>query len=90
MTDETGRPPPIRTDKSNAFANNTMRVRLPEIIDETIALNPEYPPEITGGLSRLRNDIASGARIDEFELLPAGDQASWARALHKQRLIIGG
>ena len=39
-------PPPIRTDSSNSFANNTMRVRLPAIIDETIALNADYPASI--------------------------------------------
>lgn len=90
MTDMTGRPPPIRTDQSNAFANNTMRVRLPAIIDETIALNPDYPPEIKIRLRRLRNDIASGARIDDIELAPAGDAEAWSKALQRQRDIVGG
>lgn len=90
MTDRTERPAPIRTDKSNAFANNTMRVRLPAIIDETIALNPDYPPDITGGLRRLRNEIASGARIDNMKLRPTGDEASWSSAWRKQRDIVGG
>ena len=90
MTKATWRPPPIRTDKSNAFANNTMRVRLPAIIDETIALNPDYPPDITERLRRLRNDVASGARIDDMELKPAGDEEAWSSALQKQRKIVGG
>ncbi len=90
MTNATERPPPIRTDKSNAFANNTMRVRLPAIIDETIALNPLYPPAITEQLRRLRNDIASGARIDDMELKPTGDEEAWFSALHEQRAIVGG
>ncbi len=90
MTRRTGRPAPIRTDQSNAFANNTMRVRLPAIIDETIALNPNYPRQITERLCWLRNDIANGARIDEIELLPAGDEESWSSALQNQRDIVGG
>ena len=82
-------PAPIRTDESNAFANNTMRVRLPAIIAETITLNRDYPPDIISRLSRLRDDIAAGARISQTELLPAGDAESWSRALQRQRKIIG-
>ena len=87
---EPGRPPPIRTDESNAFANNTMRVRLPAIIDETIALNADYPASIKERLSRLRDDIASGARIkglsDASAKLPM--PAGWAGALRRQREIL--
>ena len=90
MTDMTGRPPPIRTDQSNAFANNTMRVRLPAIIDETINLNSDYPSDVTERLRRLRNEIASGARIDDMELCPAGDEEAWSSALQSQRDIVGG
>ncbi|MCY4063555.1 MAG: ARMT1-like domain-containing protein [Chloroflexi bacterium] len=90
MNDSSGRPAPIRTDMSNAFANNTMRVRLPAIIDETIALNSDYPPDITRRLCMLRNDIASGARIDDMELTHTGDEAAWSSALQKQRDIVGG
>ena len=89
MSKATERPAPIRTDHSNAFANNTMRARLPAIIDETIAANDDYPASIKQRLRQLRNDIANGARIDKFELMPAGDQASWSSALQKQRQIIG-
>ena len=80
--------PPIRTDHSNAFANNTMRVRLPAIIDETIALNPDYPASIKRRLAGLRNDIANGARIHDQQLSPAGDTDSWAVALQRQREIV--
>lgn len=90
MTNESWRPAPIRTDQSNAFANNTMRVRLPAIIDETIALNSDYPPGIKERLCRLRNDIATGERIDDMELAPTGDEGSWASALLRQRHIVGG
>ena len=90
MNKATKRPAPIRTDKSNAFANNTMRVRLPAIIGETIALNPDYPPDITRRLSRLRSDLAAGARIDNIELCTAGDEEAWSSALQEQRVTVGG
>lgn len=89
MTRSRQRPAPIRTDNSNAFANNTMRVRLPAIIDETEALNADYSPDIKQRLRWLRNDIAKGARIDEIELLPAGDVGAWSDALRRQREIVG-
>ena len=85
---EPGRPPPIRTDESNAFANNTMRVRLPAIIDETIALNDDYPASIRERLSRLRDDIASGARIKGLSDASAADACGWAGALRRQREIL--
>lgn len=84
-----GAPAPIRTDHSNAFANNTMRFRLPAIIDETLALNPDFIPHILRRLSRLRNDIANSARIQDTELAPAGDTDAWSQALQRQREIVG-
>ena len=89
MLQQSRRPPPIRTDNSNPFANNTMRVRLPAIIDEVKALNPDYPPDILRHLSWLRRDLADGAPIDQTDLLPAGDIGEWSRALQRQREIIG-
>ncbi len=84
------RPAPIRADGANAFANNTMRARLPAIIAETLALNPDYPPDIARRLRRLRRDLAEGARIDQTKLLPAGDIGDWSSALKRQRDIVGG
>ncbi len=89
MTRDRGRPPPIRTDESNAFANNTMRVRLPAIIDEVAALNPDYPPGIMRQLASLRRDLAAGARLAETALLPAGDLGGWTSALQRQRDSLG-
>ena len=89
MTDESRPPPPIRTDHSNAFANNTMRVRLPAIIDEVASLNPDYPPDIKRRLRRLRRDLAEGAPIADAELLPATDIRDWATALSGQRECLG-
>lgn len=88
MTQSSGRPPPIRTDQSNAFANNTMRLRLPAIIDDAIAANHDYPPEVKACLGRLQNAIANGAPIGETELAPAGDTLDWAEALRRQREIV--
>ncbi len=89
MSRATERPAPIRTDHSNVFANNTMRVRLPAIIDEVEALNPDYPPDSKRRLRQLRKDIAIGALIGEIELAPAEDSVEWAEALRRQREIIG-
>ena len=89
MSPSSVRPAPIRTDYSNAFANNTMRVRLPAIIDEVRALNSDYPPDILRHLRWLRRDLSEGARIAETELLPAGDIGDWSRALQRQREIAG-
>jgi len=83
------RPAPIRTDQSNAFANNTMRVRLPAIIDEVIALNADYAADTKRRLSWLRHLLAEGWRIDQTDLLPAGDIGHWSRALQRQREIVG-
>lgn len=79
-------PAPIRTDSSNAFANHTMRVRLPAIIDETLALNSDYDASIRARLQTLRDEIARGAPIP---LLPKSepDHDEWRRALDRQRVI---
>ena len=70
-------PPPIRTDSSNSFANNTMRVRLPAIIDETIALNSDYPASIKRRLRNLRDEMAGGAVIRGLDPEAAPDHDSW-------------
>ena len=87
---ESTRPSPIRTDHSNAFANNTMRVRLPAIIDETIATNSDYSAGIKRRLSELRDEISTGARIKHLSPESAGDAGDWAVALQRQREIVNG
>ena len=83
-------PPPIRTDSSNSFANNTMRVRLPAIIDETIALNADYPASIKRRLRNLRDEIEGGVGITGLDPETAPDHASWSAAIEKQREIVSG
>ncbi|MYD09516.1 MAG: protein-glutamate O-methyltransferase family protein [Chloroflexi bacterium] len=90
MSQPISRPAPIRTDTSNAFANNTMRVRLPAIIDEVRALNPDYPGNIRDSLFELREALAAGAPIAGLDPEAAPDHAEWAAAIERQREIVGG
>lgn len=61
-----GLPPRIRTDHSNAFAQHTMAVRVPAILDEVLAKNPELRPEQRERITTLRNEVASGAPLPEL------------------------
>ena len=69
------RPPPIRTDGSNAFAHNTMAARLPAIIRETARLNPDYPPAALDALEALAHSLETDAPI------PPLDDPVWAALL---------
>ncbi len=73
------RPPPIRTDGSNAFAHNTMAVRLPAIIRETRRLNPDYPPMVQRALEKLAHSLETDAPI------PPLDDPVWAALLARHR-----
>lgn len=83
------RPPPILTDASNAFAHYSMKVRVPKILDDVLAENPDYPPAIRDAVHRLRDDIRNDAPLPpvafpapdahEWEPLPEG--ATWLRAV---------
>ncbi len=73
------RPPPIRTDGSNAFAQQTMAVRLPEIIRETRRRNPDYPPEVLAALEALACNLEADAPIP-----PLSDPV-WAALLARHR-----
>ena len=78
------RPAPIRTDGSNDFASDTMRRRLPAIIDETIQLNADYSPGIRTRLEALRDEIASGAAIAGLERESGIDYHVWETAWDEQ------
>jgi uncharacterized protein with ATP-grasp and redox domains len=73
---------PIRTDESNAFAHNTMKVRIPAIVREVQRLNPDYPPQIQAALDRLHDEVASNAPIAPIPL-PAPHADQWADACAK-------
>lgn len=73
------RPAPIRTDANNAFAHNTMKVRIPAIIREVQRLNPDYPPQIQAALDRLHDEIANDEPIAPLSL-PTPNADDWAAA----------
>lgn len=81
-------PAPIRTDHSNAFASDTMKRRIPAIIDETIQLNPDYPPSIQARLENLRGDVANGEAITPLDIESAADYQPWLLALQAQQAKI--
>lgn len=70
-------PPPIRTDSSNAFANHTLRVRLPANIREISTLNPAYPQPIHDALTRFHDAILANAPLS-MVTLPSPDYEFWA------------
>jgi len=71
------RPPMIRTDGSNGFAHNTMKVRVPAIIREVKALNLDYLASIQAALLRLAEDMENDQAIPMLHPL-APDYESWA------------
>ncbi len=73
-------PAPVRTDPSNAFANNTMRVRVPATLQTTLETNPDYPDSIKAALAALRDEIAGNGVMRPLAL-PAPDHDEWA-AMH--------
>jgi uncharacterized protein with ATP-grasp and redox domains len=70
------RPPTIRTDHTNIFAHNTMKVRVPRIIREVQELNPDYPTNIMRALDALRESLENDAPIPMIDL-PAPDYDDW-------------
>jgi damage control phosphatase ARMT1-like protein len=73
-------PPPIRTDASNAFAHYSMRVRVPKILEEVSAHNPDYPASVHDAVARLRDDIARDAPLPPLGF-PAPDESEWQAAV---------
>lgn len=76
-------PPPIRTDGSNPFAYNTMRLRQVRMIDEVIRTNPDYPKSIRDELLLLKADLQQNRPIVLLNLFPVftPDYMGWAQAL---------
>jgi uncharacterized protein with ATP-grasp and redox domains len=61
-----------------------MSVRLPSIIDETIELNPDYPPLITDSLRRLKAEVLEDRPIRSIAP-PAPDWGSWEEQYLRHR-----
>lgn len=70
----------LRTDATNSFAHYSMAVRVPRILDEVRAANPDYSPEILAAIGELRDDIAKNARLPPLAM-PAPDASFWGKAL---------
>lgn len=77
------RPEPIRTDASNRFAHHTMRVRVPAILRDVQARNPDFSPVIHGALERLHDEILGDRPLAPLTL-PAIDASAWSRALSER------
>lgn len=72
-------PKPLRTDGSNAFARRALGERLPNIVREIQALNPDLSPIIHHALNELHRQIIGNEPIPMLEA-PAPDYAEWALA----------
>lgn len=55
--------PPIRTDGTNDFADRTVKIRIPDILDQTLAVNPDLPEPYRANLRALRDEVAAGRVI---------------------------
>ena len=75
-----GLPPRIRSDASNPFAQHTMAVRVPAILDEVLSNNPELAPLSAQRVAALRDALRAGAALPA---LPAGAPhvAEWLATL---------
>ncbi|MBX2822454.1 MAG: protein-glutamate O-methyltransferase family protein [Rhodothermaceae bacterium] len=70
-------PLPIHTDATNSFAHHSMAVRVPRIIQDTIARNRTYSSTILNELSQLHDAIVGDAPLRLFTP-PAPDYDLWA------------
>jgi len=68
-------PPPILTSEPGSFAQDTLRRRIPAILQETIDLNPDFDLLVRRGLDELGTELRSG-RIRELRE-DAPDVALW-------------
>ncbi len=68
------RPPPILTSEPGSFARRTFEVRIPRIIEDTIAAE-DFPAEIVQALRALRAEILDGTIQPLREEAP--DKAFW-------------
>jgi hypothetical protein len=76
------RPPPLRTDGSNAFARYSMQERVPRIARDVLDRNPDYPAAIRQSVERIARDIEQDATVPPPRP-PAPDVQAWAAA-HKE------
>ncbi|MEM6283177.1 MAG: damage-control phosphatase ARMT1 family protein [Chloroflexota bacterium] len=89
MREPANLPPPILTDGTNAFAYNTMRVRHPQMLQNVLNANPNFPAVVRDALQILQEDLQSNAPVPVLNLFPspAPDYVDWATAYIERRTI---
>ena len=60
LVDPATLPPLLLTSEPGSFAHNTLKVRVPGILQETIALNNAFPDDIRGALEELYAELTGG------------------------------
>lgn len=87
MTAPDNLPPPIRTDGTNEFAYNTMRLRHPKMIWDLLEANPHFSDVVKEQLYVLREDLENNAPIPMLNLYPSPppDYIDWASAFIDRR-----
>ncbi len=73
------RPPPLRTDGSNAFARFSMEVRVPRIARDLLEKNPTLAPASRDAVERLARSIEADAPLPA-PCPPAPDVEAWTAA----------
>lgn len=56
----------IRTDTTNAFANHTLRVRVPAILRAVLERHPDFEPEVHDAVGALAAAMEGGAPLPEL------------------------
>jgi uncharacterized protein with ATP-grasp and redox domains len=90
MREPPGLPARIRTDASNPFAQHTMAVRVPAILDEVLSKNPDLPPPSAQQVAALRDALRADAPLpalpanaphtaEWLATLPSRAGASWGQ-----------
>jgi uncharacterized protein with ATP-grasp and redox domains len=73
-TDRDVLPPPLLTSEEGSFAHNTLKVRVPSILLDTLDRN-DFPPDVVADLQTLHREITSGyVRLLRED---AADVAAW-------------
>jgi uncharacterized protein with ATP-grasp and redox domains len=81
------RPSPLRVD-SNPFATRTMDTRIPKILRDVQAANPDYPPQIHDAIEQLRHELENSHLIPMLSPLWASDYEAWAKAYQQQAQMV--
>src|SRR5690242_13790682 len=75
-----GLPPRIRTDASNPFAQHTMAVRVPAILEQVLSNDRDLPPSSAQRVAALRDALRADARLPALPA-DAPQPAEWLATL---------